>query len=133
MELTLFLGKVLGIIWIVMGLALIIHNARFKKLFSEICDKPVSIAITGYLNLVIGTLLVVMHNYWNFSMQGIITLIGWLIFLGGVTRLLMPEYCSKNCKWMFNSKWGLTIIGWVVLIVGLYLALMSFYYGPLVM
>jgi hypothetical protein len=131
MELTLFLGKVLGIIWVVMGLALIIHNVRFKKLFTEICDKPVYIAMTGYVNLLIGTLLVVMHNYWSFSMQGVVTLIGWLIFLGAVMRFIMPDYCAKNCKWMISSKWGLLITAWIVLIVGLYLCLMAYYYGPM--
>jgi len=130
MQLTVFLGQIIGIFWIVMGLAVIVHNQRFKKIFTEILDKPALLAMSGFVSLVIGSILVVTHNIWGWSFQGLITLIGWIILIQAILRLLFPMWLVKKCKRMLQKN-TLLVIGWIILIVGLFIGYMSFYHIPM--
>jgi len=131
MQLTVFLGQIIGIFWTVMGIAIIVHYQRFKKIFTEILDKPSLLAISGFLSLIIGSILVVTHNIWEMNFQGLITLIGWLILAQALIRLLFPVSIAKKCKGMIQNN-CLLVIGWIVLIVGLFIGYMSFYHIPMI-
>ena len=130
MQLTVFLGQIIGIFWTVMGLAIIVHHQRFKKIFTEILDKPALLAMSGFVTLVIGAILVVTHNIWGWSFQGLITLIGWIILVQALLRLLFPVWVTKKWKHRLQKK-SLIVCGWIVLIVGLFIAYMSFYHIPM--
>jgi len=130
MQLTVFLGQIIGIFWIVMGLAVIVHKQRFKKIFTDILDKPALLAMSGFVTLVIGSILVVTHNIWGWSFQGLITLIGWIILIQAILRLLFPMWLVKKGKRMLQKN-ALLVLGWIILIVGLFIGYMSFYHIPM--
>ncbi len=130
MQLTLFIGQILSIIWVVMGLAIIVHNQRFKKVFNDFCEKPSLLALSGFLSLTLGAILVSAHNIWVFNIQGLITVLGWVIFLHGFMRLVFPEWVSQKGKQFLMAKNGLMFMAWVVFLLGLYLGYMTFYHIP---
>ena len=130
MQVTIYLGQIIAIFWTIMGLALIVHNQRFKKIFTEILDKPALLAISGFVTLVIGAILIVTHNIWGWTFPGLITLIGWLILVQAILRLLFPAFLVKKCKRMLTKNY-LIFIGWVILLVGLFIGYMSFYHIPM--
>ena len=62
------------------------------------------IMVMGYITLLIGLPFVILHNVWELTVLGLVTLIGWLTLAKGFVFLLKPsiikkkDYSDKNLK-----------------------------------
>lgn len=120
METSIFLAKVIGLIFVISTTAVMI---RYKESFAfeEEAVKSPSLAYTsGFLILILGVLLVVSHSVWAFDWRLVITAISWLVLLKGLGRIFFPhavkrliEKKKENRKFIFGEV--------VVFLVGLYL------------
>ncbi|EKE08391.1 MAG: hypothetical protein ACD_17C00191G0004 [uncultured bacterium] len=120
MCISVFYAQVMGIWLFLVGLAMIVHQARFKKTAMEALSHPALVAFTGFVGLAVGLLIVISHNIWVPAWPVVVTLIGWFILIQGVLRIFWPETFGK---WMKDSmaKTGFSIWSWAWLIIGVYL------------
>jgi uncharacterized protein YjeT (DUF2065 family) len=117
---TLFLAKVIGIYYLVMGISVILYTRQWQKVMADF-EKNHFIALPlFFLSLIIGLLIVNVHNIWEWSLAVIITISGWAALLKGVFYMLAPECWIKGvlrCKCIKSDGyfyfWGavLTIVG----------------------
>jgi len=120
MCISIFYAQVLGIWLFLMGLAMVIDSARFKKAAMETLNNASIMTCSGCAALGLGLLLVLSHNIWVGAWPVIVTIIGWIFIFQGVMRLFWPESFSKMMKDMMSGS-GYTVMSWVWLLVGLYL------------
>lgn len=125
MCLSIFLAQVIGCYSVLVALAMLVHQVRFKKTMNEFVGSHPLIVLTGGLSIIFGLLIVVSHNIWVAMWPVLITIIGWLLLLQGILRILWPEHFAKIVKDL-TAKNGYLIISWVWLIVGAYLAWVGF-------
>lgn len=127
METSIFLAKVIGIIGTVSAISVMIRYKKMMALEKELVASPGPVVLSGYVILILGTLMVVSHSIWTSDWRVVITIVGWAALLKGLGRIFWPE-AVKNMieKKQHNHKF---IIGEIiVLVVGLYLL----YYGFIV-
>jgi len=70
--------------------------------------------------LVPGLAIVNVHRSWR-GWPVIITIIGWLMVIGGVIRLVLPATTATLASDLYSKPFVLLIVALVVLVVGAYL------------
>ena len=69
----------------------IINFKRLQTSLRQIEEQPVILFISGFMALVLGVLILQVHNFWVWDWTIIITLIGWLMVIIGSIRILIPN------------------------------------------
>ena len=125
MCLSVFLAQLIGIYALFTALAMLVHQERFKKNMHEFISNHSMIAFSGALHLLLGLLIVLTHNIWVSQWPVLITIVGWLLVLGGLMRMFYPERFIHYARELM-AKSGYQVVAWVWLLVGVYLIWMGF-------
>ena len=125
MEASLLLAKLWGLYLTLIVLALIINRDTLKRIFKLAHDEGF-LFITGFLSLIMGLTTVLLHNVWTFDWRGIVTVIGWIAIIKGVSRFIMPGQIVKSAEKFEENKALLNVSFFVMLIIGLYLTYSGF-------
>ena len=120
MCISIFYAQVIGLWLALIGLATIVHQARFKKAMSDSLSHAGLMTLTGLVALAIGLLIVVSHNIWVPAWPALVTLFGWFLIFQGIMRIFWPEVFAKTMKNIL-SKSGFAVLSWIWLGLGLIL------------
>lgn len=95
MDVSKFLGKVLGVYLVILSVLMFVDTHQFTVYVTNLLHNPPLMFITGFFTLIIGILLVVGHNIWGWSWRLIITLIGWIVLVKGVSIIVYPHVIDR--------------------------------------
>ncbi len=123
----MFLAKLIGIYFVIMGLSVLIKKETLLKMAEEFMTRLPLMFVSGVLTLVMGLLLILSHNIWDGTWVVIITVIGWLVFIKGIFYLLLPQKTLTKWFKIFDNNSWYTIASIIMIIFGLYLAYKGFY------
>lgn len=126
METSIFLAKIFGLAYTVVGIGMIANKKYYHEMYDKMRTNSPVIYLGGILALVVGFLLVMHHNIWIESWIVIITIIGWLALIKGVLLLVIPEAFMDLTKSWFKNKNFFLLIGICALILGLILGYFGF-------
>lgn len=127
MDTSHMLARIFGIIMIVLYGGVLLNQELYRNIWDDVVKRPISMILSGFINLLLGLLVVMSHNIWTFGWQGLVTLLGWILIVSGVLRLLFPEYVLKYSRQLMENNPGfLKYSAIVMLVIGIYLAIMGF-------
>ena len=92
MEISIFIAKILGPLFFVVGIGLIMNSKWYLKVFEDFTKNAAFLYLGGVSALSLGIVIVVTHNVWMMSWVVIITILGWLSVLKGISLLIMPDW-----------------------------------------
>lgn len=124
MELSNFFAQLWGLFLLLSVGALLYDESNLKHMM-KLAKDDTFLMLTGYLALIMGLVTVLLHNVWELSWVGLVTLFGWAALVKGVTRLYSPKTVEKSLKWIKNSKYLQQML-YVSLVLGMYLTIMGF-------
>lgn len=82
--------------------------------------------VTGFITLILGILMVVGHNIWQWNWRLIITIFAWLVLLKGASIILYPKFIDKTTiLFMLNLDFAYVLVGFEF-ILGLLLCYFGF-------
>lgn len=90
MELSIFLGKVIGLYLLIVSVIMTINRKDHKKFLQSFQENFALTFVCGVFTVILGLLLVVGHNIWRNDWRVIITLIAWLTLAKGIGLILVP-------------------------------------------
>ncbi len=125
MPISIFLAKLIGPVMIVIGLAVIIHQEDFRKLAQEFISSRALLFLSGLIMLPAGIAILIVHNVWRLDWRVLITIMGWLLTVGGAIRLLAPRFVAERGSTMLKHPQMPLIAGIVWAAIGCIL----FFYG----
>jgi uncharacterized membrane protein len=102
MDLSNYLAEIWGISMVVSSLALLIKEKHLKRLFAKI-ESEESLFMWGLISFVIGIAMVLVHNIWVQNWQVIVTILGWLSLIKGLSLLFLPELAKNWSKKIENA------------------------------
>lgn len=91
MPASIFIARLLGPIFVVVGVAILLKPRAFQALLREFTASPVLIYLAGFLGLLGGLALVLTHNFWVLDWRLIITLIGWITMVRALVTIFHPR------------------------------------------
>ncbi len=125
---SVFLAKLIGPVFLVIGVALLVNGAVYRKLAQEFLDSPALIFLSGLITLPTGLAIVLAHNVWTGDWRILITILGWLAVIGGTIRLLAPQRAAAVGRTIFANPSTMHISTAIYLVAG---ALLCFFgYRP---
>lgn len=123
MDSSIFLAKLIGPIFIVIGLGVLFSQAAYRDATEEVLKSRALLYLFGVMGFTAGLAIVLTHNVWVWGWPVIITVIGWLMVIRGTLRILMPEQVGDlGAKIMARSPYLLTVGGVLVIVLGAILA-----------
>jgi hypothetical protein len=127
-ELSVFLAKLFGIYLLIVGAVCIVRReAMFGAIDELLADRP-AIFLSGVIALVIGIAMAIGHSVWEPNWRGLITLIGYLSIVKGITRIGFPDVPKKVAGGLRNGPLVWIWLG-LVLAMGGYLTWAGFAHG----
>ncbi len=103
MDLSIFLARVIGLAYVVSGLAMLIHAGYYKKLMKEFMKNASWLFTMGFLSLIVSFIWILKHNVWE-GWPILVTLFGWVAFLESLVILIFPQW---------SKRMGTAFIEWV--------------------
>ncbi len=92
LPLTLFLAKLIGLMFLVFSLLMAMNKRAMLAAIDELVRSRGLMLIGGSFNLAAGLAIVLGHNVWSGGMLTVVvTSIGWLITLRGFVWLFTPQ------------------------------------------
>jgi hypothetical protein len=121
---SIFIAKLMGPILLAVGLSIFINEKSTRAMAKEVLGSPALIIVFGIVDLLLGLVLVAVHNLWVMDWRVIITVIGWISIVRGLVRILFTPYLMKNGPKMLKKEGLLMGVAIVMLILG---AVLSYY------
>jgi len=92
---SIFLAKLIGPFFLLVGLGMLINRAAVRHVVDEISRNRALVFFGGVLTFPAGLAIVLTHNVWVASWPLLITVLGWLAMITGAMRLLAPQDAIK--------------------------------------
>ncbi|MBP6860463.1 MAG: hypothetical protein KBC38_02805 [Candidatus Pacebacteria bacterium] len=123
---TLFLAQLFGLYFILIGLVVLLRRGSILPTIREIISNRALLFVVAVIELAAGLALTLSYPSIMLSVEGVLSLIGWMLIVEGVLYMLLPV---KDVKKMVNSfnkpSWYLS--GAVLsVLIGCYLAATGF-------
>jgi hypothetical protein len=126
MEVSIFLGRALGVYLLIISLSMLLNHRVFFRTFQEWNEHPSTITLTAFISIILGILMVLVHNVWTPDWRIIITLLAWLKLIKGSVRLNFPFAVPRTMEYFHQHKIAYFSLAVVCLIVALFLLIVSF-------
>lgn len=127
MDTSHMLARIFGIILIVLYSGVLLNQQLYKDIWEDVLKRPIILIFSGFINLLLGLLVVQSHSIWTFDWRGLVTLLGWLLIVSGVLRLLFPEHVLRFSRQLMERyPMFLRYSAIVFLLIGVYLTIMGF-------
>src|SRR5476649_1477361 len=104
MSTSVFLAKLLGPFFAIVGISVLMNAAAFRAIAKEFLKSPALIFLSGLLTLPVGLAIVLNHNVWVANWPVLITLLGWLAIISGVVRIAAPKQVLSTGKKVAANK-----------------------------
>jgi hypothetical protein len=91
MDRSMFLARLLGPTFVAISLGLLINLGMYERMIAEALHPGILFYLSGLLSLLAGLAMVNLHNTWCMDWRVIITVLGWLMTIGGIVRIVVPQ------------------------------------------
>jgi hypothetical protein len=124
---SVFIASIAGPICLAIGLGIIFNLKNYKEVIGDFFRNAGLIYLGGVFSLLIGLLIVLVHNKWAANWSVIITILGWLSLIKGLWLIILPGTLSKMVSAYAKKTNFLVIHCLVILALGIYLTIMAYF------
>lgn len=110
------IAGLIGPTLVAIAVALLLNLGSFPALAAQISHDPALIFLSGILLFVAGLAMVRAHNIWAAAWPVLVTVLGWLAVVGGISRMFFPTRLAAVAA-EIGQRTGWIIAGAVVLLV----------------
>jgi uncharacterized membrane protein len=126
MDTSRFLARLVGPMFVVLGIGLLVRPETFHAMATEFLSNRGLIFLSGLLTLLAGLAIVNTHNVWKLGWPVLITILGWLGIIGGIARMLFPDTIVAVGNSMMAGDTSVAVGGVVDLALGLWLSYVGY-------
>lgn len=118
---SIILAKILGFYFLALGLAFFINIDRFRGIYRQVIRDENFLLMGAMLALLIGAVIVSLHNVWVIGWPLIITLLGWWSLIKGFAYFAYPDSIKYFSFLENQSNLFYRIVSLAYAILGLFL------------
>jgi hypothetical protein len=129
---TLFLSRLLGLFFLICGLAMLLHKQVYTAALVTIVYDPLAIRWIALIIVLAGLAMVLAHNVWSKPLVTVIvTLLGWLTLIKGIAYLFLPtRWLEGFFQAVLNCGAYVYLATGFLLVLGAYLTYEGFQSKP---
>jgi hypothetical protein len=99
-----FIARLTGPFLFVIGVGVLLNEANYSAMLTEATHSPTLIYISGVLTLPLGLAILNVYRAWTADWRVIVTVLGWLLVIGGVIRIVLPQFTATLATTL-NFHW----------------------------
>ena len=128
MELSFFLAKVMGIVFLAFGVGGLMRPHMIRDAVRDFDHESFARMALGCMAIALGIGIILTHSIWEYSWRGVITVFGWLVFIKGGLYMYAPKSMHRFTKNYLGKEGTLRLFLFVIVILGAYLTYKGFGY-----
>ncbi len=128
MPASIFLAKLIGPVFLAIGIGLLANAAHYRKMAEEGLRSHVLLYLSGILTMTAGLAIVLTHNVWAADWRVLITLLGWLLTIGGAVRIAVPQQSEAMGRRLLAHPQAMTGFAVAWLAVGAILCFFGYFH-----
>ena len=116
------IAGLIGPTYVAGAVAVLVNLGAWPALVEQGFRNPALIFVSGFLLFVAGLAIVRAHNRWEGGWPILVTVVGWLALIGGLSRILFPTRLAPIAVGAIHSTGVLPAVAIVFLVVGGFLS-----------
>jgi len=104
MDRSLFLARLMGPTFVAIALGMLINLGMYESMIAEALHPGVLFYLSGVLSLLAGLAIVNLHNRWQMDWHVVITVMGWLMTIGGIMRIVLPQFAVAVGSTIYGGR-----------------------------
>jgi len=125
METSVLIAQIAAVTYLAVALGGFISKDYYRRLIDDFYGNAGLTYLGGFMALVMGFLIVHVHNQWAGDWTVLITVLGWLALIKGITLMVLPASMGRISASLLNET-GMKLFPWVALLLGLLFAWFGF-------
>jgi len=113
-----FIARLAGPLLIIVGIGMLANLGVYQTMISEFLHSAALVYLSGVMTLLGGLAIVNVHNSWRADWPVIITILGWLMVIGGIIRIALPQVTVSLGASMYGSLTAIIVVAIVGLAIG---------------
>ena len=126
METSKAIAGLIGPTLVAVAAALLLNIASISAVLEPLSRNPALVLIYGIFLFVAGLAIVRFHNRWVRNWTMLVTIVGWLLIIGGLVRMLFPLRFAEVTGDFAQSSGTMAAVATVVLTVGAFLSFKAY-------
>lgn len=118
MDRSLFLSRLLGPTFIAIAFGMLINHDMYETMITEALHPGILFYLSGLLSLLAGLAIVNLHNRWKMDWRVIITGLGWLMTIGGIIRIILPQAAIVIGSTVYSSRASIIVAAMIICALG---------------
>ena len=94
MDRSKFIAGLAGPLFLCIGISMFVNHDRFPDIVHQIQNNIPLIMVSGMISLIAGLAIVHTHRIWA-GWPAALTLLGWLLVIGGAVRIVLPHELAQ--------------------------------------
>jgi len=123
---TLVFTQIIGPVFIAAAIGFLSHPKFYNKIIKDFEQNKGLTYFTGMMVMILGLIVILNHNIWEWSGAGIITFFGWAALLKGATFLIIPNLLFSWAHVIYKNKTVMKVAMFLTLAMGIYLSYVGY-------
>lgn len=126
MDRSLLVARLLGPTFAAVSLGMLINVGMYETMIAEALHFGILFYLSGVLSLLAGLTIVNLHNRWQMDWRVIITVLGWLMTIGGVIRIVLPQIAIAAGSTVYSGRAAVIGVALFIGALGAFLSLKGY-------
>ncbi len=129
METSVFIARILGPACIVIGAGILFNLGFYQRVMEDFCKNTALVLYGGMMALIIGIVVVLVHNVWAANWTVLITIYGWGGVIKGVWLTVFPNSVNKFMRVYQTNKTLMVVHSGLVIVIGAVFTFFGYFAG----
>jgi glucan phosphoethanolaminetransferase (alkaline phosphatase superfamily) len=126
MQPAIFIARLAGPLFVVVGVGILLNGAVYSAMITEAVHSPTLIYFSGLSALLPGLAILNVHRTWTADWRVIITIFGWLLVIGGVIRIVLPQTTASLAGTIYSGAAALPVVAVISIVLGAFLSFQGY-------
>ena len=122
MQPAVFIARLVGPVFVAIGVGILLNATLYAAMVAEAVHSPILIYISGLLSLTAGIAVLNAYRAWTADWRVIITVLGWLLVIGGIIRIVLPRLTASLATTIYSGPTVMIIVAVIALVLGGFLS-----------
>ena len=122
MDRSLFLARLLGPTFAAIAFGMLVNLGMYESMIAEALHPGILFYLSGLLSLLAGLAIINLHNTWRADWRVIVTVLGWLMTIGGVIRIVAPQVAIAVGSTIYSGRASTIVAALLVGTLGVFLS-----------
>lgn len=103
-QISILIAKIASVVLLSAGVGLVLNKGYYKRMEEKFMQEAGVDYLAGIFTITIGCLILNYNNVWEASWAVVITLLGWIVLIKGISTLAFPKAMKVLTKAVTKTK-----------------------------